>query len=123
MKSHFTSYDLKRLLISAAKRFKQEIHHDCQKRWIHLDADPLKGQLSCYDFEDGVQLLLLNGVLTGDWEIEMASQAESPFLLYFNVRGEAVFNYQGLDEPLVMEPMKTIMVSHPSPCTVANASV
>lgn len=107
MKSQFNGYDLKRLLTSAAKRFGHKIQQDCQKRWIDLFA----GQLCCYDFEDGVQMLLLNGALPEDWEIEIASQAESPFLLYFNIRGSTVFSYKGLEQPLAMEPMKVLMAS------------
>lgn len=112
MKSHFKSYDLMRLLQSAAKHFGKEIQHDCQKHWINLGTDPAKGQICAYDFEDGVQMFLLNGILPDDWEILTKSTSESPFLLYFNVRGSVSFEYEGLSESIPITPLKTIMTSH-----------
>jgi AraC-like DNA-binding protein len=112
MKSHFKSYDLIRLLKSVAKRFEKEIQHDCQKHWITLGADAGKGQICAYDFEDGVQMFVLNGILPDDWEIITKSADESPFLLYFNVRGSVSFEYEGLKESIDMVPLKTIMTSH-----------
>lgn len=112
MKSKFKRYDLNRLLASAAKRFDREAHHDCQKRWINFH-DPAKGTLCAYDFEDGVQMLLLDGSLPEAWEIVTESGAESPFLLYFCVRGEVEFSYGGLEEPIALQPMKAVMAAHP----------
>jgi len=112
MKSHFKSYDLMRILKSAAKRLERPVQHDCQKHWIHLGTDQGKGQLCAYDFEDGVQMLLVNGTLPEDFDIVTKSEDESPFLLYFNVRGSVNFSYDGLAEPIHMEPMKTLMTSH-----------
>lgn len=114
MKSNLKSYDLNRVLSSVAKRFDREIHHDCQKRRISLQEEPAQGTLCAYDFEDGVQMLVLDGILPESWEIAMESSAESPFLLYFCVRGGAEFSYGGLEEPIVMQPMKTIMAAHPA---------
>jgi AraC family transcriptional regulator, transcriptional activator of the genes for pyochelin and ferripyochelin receptors len=113
MKSQFKSYGLNRLLTSFAKRFEKEVHQNCQLRWVNLNEDPSKGRLSVYDFEDGVEMFLLDGVLPEAWEIVNTSPDESPFLLFFNVRGEVQFSYGTLAEPLLLEPMKTLMVSHP----------
>ncbi|MBI1226726.1 MAG: helix-turn-helix domain-containing protein [Bacteroidetes bacterium] len=114
MKSKFKSYDLDRLLTSAAKRFGQEVQQDCQKRWINLHSEPAFGTLCTYNFEDGVEMLLLNGTAPEDWEITTQSKVDSPFLLYFCVRGDVEFSFTGLAEPIVMQPMKTIMVAHPA---------
>jgi AraC family transcriptional regulator, transcriptional activator of the genes for pyochelin and ferripyochelin receptors len=113
MKSQFKSYDLNRLLTSFNKRFGREIQQGCQQRWVDLNAPASNGRLRTYDFEDGVQLFLLDGALPEDWGIVTSSKDESPFLLYFNVRGRVVFTYDGLAEPLAIEPMTTLMVSHP----------
>ena len=114
MKSNLKSFDLNRLLISAAKRFSLEIKEDCQKRWINLNNDPLNGTLIIYDFEDGVQMLLLDGVIAEDWKITNISAAESPFLLYFCIRGDVEFSYNGLEVPIAFQPMKNILAAHPT---------
>lgn len=113
MRSSYKSYDVVKFLKSASRRFVTEIHQDCQRRWINLGSDPGKGQICAYDFEDGVQMFILDGVLSENWEISNTSASESPFLLFFNVRGTVNFQYQESPQPLAMDPMKTIMVSHP----------
>ncbi len=113
MKSNFKSYDLKRLLTSASKRFEQEIQEECQRRWIDLQGESDKGTIRTYDFEDGVQMFMFDGTLAEDWEIATESKLESPFLLYFCVRGDVEFSY-GLKKPIAMQPMKTIMAAHPA---------
>ncbi|MBK9018176.1 MAG: helix-turn-helix transcriptional regulator [Saprospiraceae bacterium] len=59
-------------------------------------------------------MLVLDGILPESWEIATESSAESPFLLYFCVRGGTEFSYGGLEEPIVMQPMKTIMAAYPA---------
>jgi AraC-like DNA-binding protein len=114
MKSNFKSYELNRLLTSASKRFEQEIQHECQRQWIDLRGKSEKGTVRTYDFEDGVQMYVLDGTLSEDWEITTESTLESPFLLYFCVRGDVEFSYGGLAEPIPMLPMETIMAAHPA---------
>ncbi len=113
MKSHLKSYTLLRLLQPAAKRFGKEIQRDCQKHSIYLTDGPNHGTLAVYDFEDGVQMLMLDGALPEDWDITITSKAESPFLLYFNIRGTVGFQYGGLEEATKIEPMKALMAAHP----------
>ncbi len=113
MKSQFKSYDLNRLLASFAKQHEKKIQLSCQQQWVDLKDNPTKGKLSVYDFEDGVQMFLLDGVLPKAWEIVTNSPEESPFLLFFSVRGRVAFSYNGLAEPLAIEPMDTLLVSHP----------
>lgn len=113
MNSHFKHYDINRLLASVAKRLGKEVHSSCQKQWIYLGSDPTQGKLCAYDFEDGVKLFLLDGALPEDWEIVTKSQQESPFLLYSSLRGAVTFNYVGLEMPVELSPLKTLMAAHP----------
>lgn len=113
MKSQFTAYDLMRPLRSAAKHFELDIEKDCQKNWIDFRELPAHGSLAVYDFEDGVQMIVLNGRLPEAWEISFNSKKESPFLMIFNVRGHMSFNYGGVDEDIQIEPLKTLLIAHP----------
>ncbi len=115
MKSHFKNYNLRKCLASLARRLELEVKEDCQKRWLLLDEAGGSGTLAAYDFEDGLQMLVLDGALPEDWEIASQSGTESPFLLYFCVRGEVIFDYDGTEEkPMPITPLNALMVAHPA---------
>lgn len=96
MKSQFKTYALQKLLASYAKKSSLELLKDCQKHWLELDG---QCRLSAYNFDDGAQMLLLDGSLSEDWEMETKSGVESPFLLYFCVRGDVAIDYNGMEAP------------------------
>lgn len=98
------------MLASYAKKSGLELLNDCQKHWVELDG---QGRLSAYNFDNGVQMLLLDGSLSEDWEMETKNGVESPFLLYFCVRGRVAIDYDGMEAPSNIQPMTTLMAAHP----------
>ncbi len=113
MKKQFSNYNLLQFLETISDQFNETITQDCQEYKIEIPASIGKGMMYGYDFEDGLQAMLLDGQLNHDCEWRTEDSSPSPFMMFYIAKGNFLFEYTGLEKALTLKGPKAFFTTHP----------
>jgi AraC family transcriptional regulator, transcriptional activator of the genes for pyochelin and ferripyochelin receptors len=113
MKIQSDQYDLLAFLDVMVKNTGRKVAQDCQEYKLIVPSQQDAFQLYVYDFEDGIQGLLLSGLISNDWEWTIGAEDPSPLLMYFNAQGKVKFIFQELEDALSLEAPGAFFTAHP----------
>ncbi len=112
MKVVLKSYNTVLVAQAAAERFKTELTEDCLEWKLALPAQAGEGDLRAYEFENSIQLLLLQARLADDWQIQFQAPEPSPLFLLFSVRGKKECQLDS--DHYEINPLQTVVAANPA---------
>ncbi len=83
------NYKTHNIIDIIAKRLNKKTHEDCLEKYIYLNGTDLEKKIAGFSFSDGIDLLIINGILEKEWSLQFNTTASPPPLIFkFSSQGE-----------------------------------
>jgi AraC-like DNA-binding protein len=107
------SYNLMNFIKRLATSLGATLQDGCQECFFDLPEKAGTGTIRAFDFEDGLQAMLVEVNALHDWEWIFKPPKASPFLMHFLVRGQVSIDFDEDHQDIRLKPLFTVFASNP----------